>query len=386
MIDTDNDYTTGYSSLGTGIGAEKMIEIKGVHGIITLRVVKEWTGTDVNDWSWSEGVAVDAAASGSELELEVPNGKYWIHIISWDGDQDSSTDFDLNKDEGRYVNSGSNCYFYYRMNSNSYVDSCGSTSAGGSLESFGGAAYGSGIGYIDGGVDMQGSEDYFKGADTNIDITADWSFETWVNTDDSNDGTIFFIGDNDGTFQNQNELSIGFASGDELELCYSDAPFSECDLQYRVRTSNVDFNTNQWYHIAVVHDDSAGDITVFVNGVAVVVNDATAIENSPSGANDIYFGESDYSGHDDFDGQIDEVRMVNYEKRAFAAGLMLSKIVPSTNSITIYNNNAETMDLTGIEIYKDGGSTPSCTTSGTLASGQTKDITGCTLMMTMVFT
>ena len=37
------------------------------------------------------------------------------------------------------------------------------------------------------------------------------------------------------------------------------------------------------------------------------------------------------------------------------------------------------MDLTGIEIYKDGGSTPSCTTSGTLASGQTKDITGCTL-------
>ena len=71
-------------------------------------------------------------------------------------------------------------------------------------------------------------EDYLKGADTNIDITADWSFETWVNTDDSNDGTIFFIGDNDGTFQNQNELSIGFASGDELELCYSDAPFSEC--------------------------------------------------------------------------------------------------------------------------------------------------------------
>ena len=71
---------------------------------------------------------------------------------------------------------------------------------------------------------------------------------------------------------------------------------------------------------------SAGDITVFVNGVAVVVNDATAIENSPSGANDIYFGESDYSGHDDFDGQIDEVRMVNYEKRAFAAGLMLSKL------------------------------------------------------------
>ena len=37
------------------------------------------------------------------------------------------------------------------------------------------------------------------------------------------------------------------------------------------------------------------------------------------------------------------------------------------------------MDLTGIEIYKDGGFIRSCFTSGTLASGQTKDITGCTL-------
>ena len=69
--------------------------------------------------------------------------------------------------------------------------------------------------------------------------------------------------------------------------------------------------------------------------------------------------------------------MVNYEKRAFAAGLMLSKIVPSTNTVTIYNNNAETIDLTGIEIY-NGGFTPLCTTSGTLTSGQTKDIS-CTI-------
>ncbi|GIR28225.1 MAG: hypothetical protein CM15mP42_11750 [Methanobacteriota archaeon] len=212
LVDTDNDYTTGYSSLGTGIGAEKMVEIKGVHGIITLRVVKDWTGTDVNDWAWSEGVAIDAAASGSELELEVPNGKYWIHIISWNGDQDSSTDFDLNNDEGRYVNSGSNCFFYYRMNSNSLADSCSSTAAGGSLSKVGGAVYDGSIGYIDGGVDMQGSDDYLTGSSSGIDITADWSFETWFNTDVSNDGAIFFIGDNDGTFLNQKELSIGLGT------------------------------------------------------------------------------------------------------------------------------------------------------------------------------
>ena len=275
LVDTDNDYTTGYSSLGTGIGAEKMVEIKGVHGIITLRVVKDWTGTDVNDWAWSEGVAVDAAASGSELELEVPNGKYWIHIISWNGDQDSSTDFDLNNDEGRYVNSGSNCFFYYRMNSNSLADSCSSTAAGGSLSKIGGAVYDGSMGYIDGGVDMQGSDDYLTGSYSGIDITADWSFETWFNTDVSNDGAIFFIGDNDGTFTNQKELSIGLVTSDELELCYADSASNECDPSDRVRTSSVNFNTDQWYHIAVVHDDSGGDITIFVNGVAVKVNDAT---------------------------------------------------------------------------------------------------------------
>ena len=40
LIDTDKDYTTGYSSLGTGLGAEKMVEIKGMHGIITLKSYK----------------------------------------------------------------------------------------------------------------------------------------------------------------------------------------------------------------------------------------------------------------------------------------------------------------------------------------------------------
>ena len=44
-----------------------MIEIKGVHGIITLRVIKEWTGTNSNDWKWSSGEIIDAAASGGEL-------------------------------------------------------------------------------------------------------------------------------------------------------------------------------------------------------------------------------------------------------------------------------------------------------------------------------
>ena len=141
----------------------------------------------------------------------------------------------------------------------------------------------------------------------------------------------------------------------------------------------------------MVHDANGqtnGDITIFVNGVAVKVNDATVIGSEPSGTNNVYFGESDYSGHDDFDGQIDEVRMVNYEKRAFAGGLMISKIDPSTNSVTIYNNNPSTtsgadndMSLAGIEIYKDGGTNPVCSFSGLggIEYQATKTINNCSL-------
>jgi len=322
-------------------------------------------------------------------------GKYWIHIVSWNGEDESSSDFNLNNNNGRYVNSGNNCYFYYRMNSNSFVDSCGATDAGGSLNANGGATYDADGGYINGGADMQGSNDYFKGSDTGLDITADWSFEAWVNTDDTDDGAIFFVGDKDGSTSNTQELSIGFASGDELELCYSDTAFVECDIGDRAITGSgsdpeADFNSNQWYHIAVVHDrndaDNNGDITIFVNGRAIEINSPLDIGSGASGSNDIYFGESDFSDHGDFDGQMDEVRMVNYEKRAFAAGLMISKIVPSTNSITIYNNNPSTtaganndMSLTGIEIYKDGGNTPECSFTGGIEYQATKTITGCTL-------
>ena len=74
LIDTDNNYNTGYSSIGMSIGAEKMVELKGHYGIITKRVIKEWTGANPNDFEWTDGIMIDAAASGSELELEVVEG------------------------------------------------------------------------------------------------------------------------------------------------------------------------------------------------------------------------------------------------------------------------------------------------------------------------
>ena len=114
LIDTDKNYNTGYSSIGMDIGAEQMVEIKGHYGIITKRVLKEWTGSEQGDWSWTNGNIVDAAASGSELELEIIEGKYWIHIVGWNGDEDSSKSFTSITDGGRYVADASDNAFYYR--------------------------------------------------------------------------------------------------------------------------------------------------------------------------------------------------------------------------------------------------------------------------------
>ena len=34
---------------------------------------------------------------------------------------------------------------------------------------------------------------------------------------------------------------------------------------------------------------------------------------------------------------MDDIRFVNYERHAFAGGLMISKVVPNTDTITLYN-------------------------------------------------
>ena len=47
---------------------------------------------------------------------------------------------------------------------------------------------------------------------------------------------------------------------------------------------------------------------------------------------------------------------------------MISKVVPSTNTVTVYNSGDFTMDLTGVKIYNAG---VSCSFSGTLTAGNT---------------
>ena len=73
------------------------------------------------------------------------------------------------------------------------------------------------------------------------------------------------------------------------------------------------------------------------------------------------------------------IRFVNYERHAFAGGLMISKVEPSTNTITLYNAGDSSYVLNGIELWTGGSRCGSELSSTTLASGNTVTTTTCTI-------
>ena len=372
LIDTDNDYSTGYSSLGTSIGAEKMVEINGVHGIITLRVIKEWTGNNANDWSWSQGEIIDAAANGGELELEVVKGDYWIHIVSWNGEEESSSDFKLESDAGRYADMGTSCIVYYKFNSN-YNDSCVSdnTPADGQFKHP--SVTVTSAGKMGNGLTLNGVNGYTQSTnDGSFAVFNDWSIEAWIKpTSVTNERTILFIGDGDGTQEN-NELSIHLTNGGNIAACDGGASLcTETSLGANV------LQANNWYHIAVTYDSANDNMDIHVNNNRVTDDEPEPNFNAVPGGNiDIFIGQGDDDRGDlFFEGVIDEVRIIDYQAMAFAGGLMISKVAGEFNGpgvVTIYNAADHSIDLDGIKVMKNSVFEQQCDTlSGSLASGGT---------------
>ena len=152
-------------------------------------------------------------------------------------------------------------------------------------------------------------------------------------------------------------------------------------------SSETEWVADKWYHIAVSYDTDGNGLNpgynAFINGDRVSGNpDAAFFRSSVSssypaeGDREYYLGTGDLAGSSggtsNFEGIIDEARWLNYEKNAFAGGLMISKVVPGTNTVTIYNSGDFSMNLAGVKIYNGG---TSCTFSGTLAADDTDTCT-----------
>ena len=177
-----------------------------------------------------------------------------------------------------------------------------------------------------------------------------------------------------------------------MELCYDSCTGASSDKE--LFSSETEWVADKWYHIAISYDIDGNGINpgynAFINGKRVSgdVDDtgfrSVVTSDYPAeSAREYYLGTGDLSGASgnaisNFAGVIDEARWLNYEKNAFAGGLMISKVdpdagIPANSIITIFNSGDFSMDLAGVKIYN--GAT-FCTFSGSLAASST---TTCTL-------
>jgi hypothetical protein len=69
------------------IGADKLIQITGQYGIITDSTISNYNGID-NDWNWVSKVDTATANDYNEIEILGTDGNYYIHITSWDNEED----------------------------------------------------------------------------------------------------------------------------------------------------------------------------------------------------------------------------------------------------------------------------------------------------------
>ena len=91
FIDSDYSSETGYQVHGMSIGADKMIEIEGVYGIITKSVICDYSGEFDLVWEWTNCKYVSSSANNFEIELAAPvTGTYYMHMTSWNEDKDAT--------------------------------------------------------------------------------------------------------------------------------------------------------------------------------------------------------------------------------------------------------------------------------------------------------
>ena len=143
--------------------------------------------------------------------------------------------------------------------------------------------------------------------------------------------------------------------------------------------------TGVWHHVAISYDDSANDIDFYVDNKRIEEDNSFGIDETFS-ETDLVIGSSDiddvcsYSNrHGDFDGTIDDVRIVMYEKKAFAGGLMISKVEPATNTVTLYNAAGGDIVVDGIELWKGTSRCGSEIPVTTLAPTGTMTTTTCSI-------
>ncbi|UCD92743.1 MAG: hypothetical protein JSV43_02170, partial [Methanobacteriota archaeon] len=100
FVDSDNSSSTGYA--GLDVGAEYVIEIRGINGAVTNAGLLEFTGSFPGEWKWNElGVSVDVAMDSRQMEISAdfsslllqPDYTVELETTNWKMGEDHANNF-----------------------------------------------------------------------------------------------------------------------------------------------------------------------------------------------------------------------------------------------------------------------------------------------------
>ncbi|MFQ6030738.1 MAG: phytase, partial [Dehalococcoidia bacterium] len=159
-------------------------------------------------------------------------------------------------------------------------------------------------GKFDGGLDFNRTleQSVLVNHDASLNFgSGSFSVAVWIKYSASDDGDIMRKGST-GTASDWFKLEIRDVERIAFELNTSS--------QVRTIISPSAYNDNQWHHMVAVRDTSAGQMKLFVDGVAVASNSNPT--GSISNSANLSIGSKDTLIDDFVDAVLDEVRLYNY--------------------------------------------------------------------------
>ena len=182
-------------------------------------------------------------------------------------------------------------YDFIRVTYSSLSDMTSGNS--GTIVSTGLGGTGVGTGSINYVLDLDGTNDHVSIPNSINMGTSDFTLSIWLKTDDVSSRQHVF----QQTGSNDNRV-IAINSGGSLT--------SRLGGNGSDQLSGVTLSTDTWYHIVLVHDNSANTLKWYVNGTEQNTNTSV---NVPSNTGTFYLGTNSDADDKFFNGQIDEVRI-----------------------------------------------------------------------------
>lgn len=175
-------------------------------------------------------------------------------------------------------------------------------------------SWGANDGTVNGPVFVQGLQDRagsFDGSDDGIDVphssdlslTGDWTVSGWVKPESSlsDASTAGIMAAKSETGGGRPNYSVYFATTGEIGTNYY-----ATDGTWQDTKSQTSWTADEWHHVAGVYDESAGTLSLYVNGVKESSIDVSAEPQTYSG--DLNIGYRNGSGNY-LPGEIEDVRI-----------------------------------------------------------------------------